>query len=85
MSELDIKTAAIVEEKRDVSIESVIADPADIYIDPVLEKAALRKFDKFFLPQAFAFLVSSLTFYSRLRGSWQSSFSDQIEFLLLPW
>ena len=32
---------------------------ADIYIDPELEKAALRKFDKWLLPVAFTFLVLS--------------------------
>ena len=31
----------------------------DIYIDPEIEKAALRKFDKWLLPVAFTFLVLS--------------------------
>ena len=32
---------------------------ADIYIDPLREKAALRKFDKWLVPVAFSFLVLS--------------------------
>ena len=40
-----------------VSKEGTIEDASSIYIDPEKEKACLRKFDKFFLPQAFAFLV----------------------------
>jgi hypothetical protein len=41
----------------DSSEEVVVGDASTIYIDPEKEKACLRKFDKFFLPQAFIFLV----------------------------
>jgi hypothetical protein len=41
----------------DISEVVVISDASTIYIDPEKEKACLRKFDKFFMPQAFAFLV----------------------------
>jgi hypothetical protein len=49
-----------VAEKLPVDVGEVIVindDASTIYIDPEKEKACLRKFDKFFLPQAFAFLV----------------------------
>jgi hypothetical protein len=55
----DSKIPVMVDEKfpEDISEEVMIGDASTIYIDPEKEKACLRKFDKFFMPQAFAFLV----------------------------
>jgi hypothetical protein len=55
----DLKTPVAINEKfpENVSEELMIGDASTIFIDPEKEKACLRKFDKFFLPQAFVFLV----------------------------
>jgi hypothetical protein len=55
----DIKNPVMVDEKLpdNISEDVAIGDASTIYIDPEKEKACLRKFDKFFMPQAFAFLV----------------------------
>lgn len=52
----DTKTPSILES---TSVEDTANDTAGIYIDPGKEAAALHKFDKFFVPVAFIFLVLS--------------------------
>jgi hypothetical protein len=52
------KTPSPLEEKvAGESSSEIGGHAAVIFVDPVKEKAALRKFDKIFLPQAFVFLV----------------------------
>jgi hypothetical protein len=41
------------------SFDEVTPSTTDIYVDPEKEAAALHRFDKFFLPAAFLFLVLS--------------------------
>lgn len=57
----DLKTAPMVSKNGPIPLEDeIIASSAvEIYIDPIKEKAALRKFDKWLVPVAFIFLVLS--------------------------
>lgn len=56
MDETKIPTVHDYKGPEDSSDEGV-SEVAQIYVDPEKEKAALKKFDKIFLPQAFIFLV----------------------------
>jgi hypothetical protein len=74
----DFKNSIAVDEKptnASASTESIVAEASEIYIDPVKEKAVLRKFDKFFLPQAFAFLV--LNYLDRSNVSTRNPFKKK--------
>ena len=54
------KDAVVVDTKsHEDSSDKAPFDSGTIYIDPQKEKAALRKFDKLFLPMAFVFLILS--------------------------
>jgi hypothetical protein len=52
----DTKSPSVVDS---MSIQDAANENGAIYIDPKDEKAALHKFDKFFVPVAFIFLVLS--------------------------
>ena len=70
---VDSKNPAMVDEKSanhgsEISIGSS-RDAATIYVDPEKEKACLKKFDKYFLPQAFIFLLLNYLDRSNVRLS----------------
>jgi MFS family permease len=64
----------------DVSEMSIrdATDASSIYIDPEKEKACLRKFDKYFMPQAFIFLLLNYLDRSNLGNAVIFGFSTEI-------
>jgi hypothetical protein len=58
---------------------AIVEECQAIYIDPEKEKAVLRKFDKYFLPQAFLFILLNYLDRSNL-GKKHSSFLEMFFF-----
>lgn len=81
---------ATIDEKlsHNLSPEVIIEDASTIYIDPEKEKACLRKFDKFFMPQAFIFLVlnyldrSNVSVRNHLARTYSANELNSLEMLL---
>lgn len=77
----DIKTPVAVDEKvqpENASELSMIGDASSIYIDPEKEKACLRRFDKFFMPQAFIFLLLNYLDRSNLGNAVIFGFKEEL-------
>lgn len=55
------------------SVDDEVSGTTTIFIEPTKEAAALRRFDKFFVPAAYVFLVLSALDRSNVRNLLQSS------------
>lgn len=81
MDEKDIKTSGVVDVSATNQDDTSLAAPSDvaatIYIDPQKEAAALKKFDRWFVPVAFCFLLLSYLDRNNVSGLYISLYAKR--------